>query len=95
MKKYLLLILYFAGITHGLAQDQFGIKIAPSLSFSRVHTNLDTTGLSSDGVALRLKLGAIYDLAIKDSYYLSTGLLFGAQQASIKNAILSIEEEHE
>ena len=95
MKKYLLLILYFGGITYGLAQDQFGIKIAPILSFGRVHTNPDTTDFSSDDAALRLKLGTIYDMAIKDNYYLSTGLLFAAQQASIKNGILSIKEQHE
>ncbi|MEM7055443.1 MAG: outer membrane beta-barrel protein [Bacteroidota bacterium] len=97
MKKYLLLILYFASATYSLAQDQLGIKVAPSLSFSSIHTNPDTTGFSSGGVALRLKLGVIYDydLAIKDSYYLSMGLLFAAKQASIKNNTASIKEQYE
>lgn len=97
MKKYLLTILYFVSATYGLAQDQLGIKVAPSLSFSNIHTNPDTTGFSSGSAALRLKLGVIYDydLAIRGSYYLSTGLLFATKQASIENNTSSIKEQHE
>lgn len=95
MKKYLLPILYCASASYGLAQGQFSIKIAPILSYSRVYTNPDTAGFSSDGSALRFKLGPLYDWNIKGDYYLSTGLLWAAQQASIKNDSLSIQEQHE
>ena len=95
MKKSLFLILCLVSTTYCLAQDQLGIKIAPSLSYNRIHTNPDTANFSSDGIALRGKLGAIYDWTIRDNYCLSTGLFFAANQFAIKNDSLAIKEQHE
>ena len=103
MKKYILLIVVCLIGTYArsknlpspsLAENRLGIKIAPSISFNRVNTNPDTSSFSAPGSALRLIIGPIYDIYIKDSCFLSTGLLYTAKRASIKNDKLNINEEH-
>lgn len=96
MKKYLLISIFSAITTHNFAQEQISIKISPGLSYGRVHTDPDTASFKSDGIALRGKLGAIYDWPIKENYYLSTGAFFVAKQISIKkNDPSYLKEQHE
>jgi len=95
MKKYLLLLLFSVIATYNFAQEQISIKISPGLSYGRVYTDPDTADFKSDGIALRGKLGAIYDWPIKENYYLSTGGFFVAKQISIKNNTLGLKEQHE
>ncbi|MCG8341154.1 MAG: PorT family protein [Cytophagales bacterium] len=103
MKKYILLISVCLISTYALSKDlpptypaenRLGIKISPSISFNRVNTNPDTSSFSSSRSALRLIIGPIYDIYIKERYCLSTGLLYAAKRASIKNEKLQISEEH-
>jgi hypothetical protein len=95
MKKYLLILSFSAIATYGFAQEQISIKISPSLSYGRVYTDPDTANFKSEGVALRGKVGAIYDWPIKENYYISTGGFFVAKQISIKNDTHSLKERHE
>ena len=96
MKKYLFPILYLASVTHSLAESQFGIKIAPGLSYNRVYTNPDTANFAPDGAAPRLKIGIIYDLPFKDNHcFFSSGLSFATKQASIRNDSLKIQDQYE
>ena len=96
MKKYILLVglMLNTMVTH--AQDHLGIKISPGISFNRVHTSPPNAGFSSAGGALGFKLGAIYDCAIRDNAYVSTGLCYATQRVAIKNeaASPSIQEAH-
>jgi hypothetical protein len=96
MKKYILLVglVLNTMVTH--AQDHLGIKISPSISFNRVHTSPPNAGFSPAGAAFSFKLGAIYDCAIQDNAYVSTGLCYATQRVAIKNeaASLSIQEAH-
>jgi hypothetical protein len=96
MKKYLLILFFSAIATYSFAQEQISIKISPGLSYGRVHTDPDTANFKSDGMALRGKLGAVYDWLIKENYYLSTGAFFVAKQISIKkDDISNLKEQHE
>ena len=97
MKKYILLVTVVLGTTGAHAQGQLGIKVAPSIAFSRVHTSPNNAGFASPGASFRFKLGIIYDHLIRDDYYVSTGLLYSAQQVAIKNEKLvpSVQEAHE
>ena len=97
MKKYILLVTVVWGTTGAHAQGQLGIKVAPSIAFSRVHTSPNNAGFASTRASLRFKLGAIYDYPLRDNYYVSTGLLYSAQQVAIKNEKLvpSVQEAHE
>jgi len=88
MKKYLLLTgiwLWVATQVH--AQGQLGIKVAPHVTFNRVHTDLNSVHLSSGNSALKLQLGLIYDHPLKeDRYYVSTGLLYAVQQYAFQSS---------
>jgi hypothetical protein len=100
MKKYLLFVCCLLVSTKVvLAQNQLGVKVAPGLSYNRLHTNPDTTNLAPDGFGMNLKLGLIYDHCIKDNYYLSTGLLFAMKGFSLQNKnpdpnIRNLKEAH-
>lgn len=95
MKKYSLILSWLLACTYfvAFAQDQIALHLSPGIAFGRVHTDPDNAGVTSDGVALRGKVGFMYDWNIKDNYYLSAGLAFAAQQIGIKN--IHIQERHE
>ncbi len=95
MKKYLLFACCLATISYTLvAQDQFGLKICPGLAYNRIYTNPDTAEFSTDGLGFSMKIGPIYDHAIKEHYYVSTGLFFALTSVSIKNKKFNIREKH-
>ena len=97
MKKYFLLVWLLLCTVVAYADGQLGLKLAPSISFSRVHTNPNNAGFDSMWPSLRFKIGAIYDHLIRDNYYVSTGLLYEAHQASIENEKLwpKVRESYE
>ncbi len=96
MKKYVLLVGLLFSTMLVRAQGQLGIQLSPSIAFNSVYTSPNNAGLSSAGASLKFKLGVIYDHPIRDNYYVSTGLLFVSQQASIKKKTPSpvIKENH-
>lgn len=95
MKRYSLVLSCLLVSTYfvDFAQDQVAVHVSPGIAFGRVHTNPDTAGFASNGVALGGKVGVMYDWNIKDNYYLSAGLAFSAQQIGVKNA--DIQERHQ
>ncbi|MEO1219167.1 MAG: outer membrane beta-barrel protein [Bacteroidota bacterium] len=76
-----------------LAANQLGIQISPGISYSKTRTNPDIHHFSSNGSALSLKIGPIYDWAIQHNAYISTGLWWASQHVSVKNAQLGIQEQ--
>ena len=78
-----------------LAKGQLGIKIVPSMSFNRVHTNLGNQEFFSKGASPKLKVGIIYDHPIQEHYYVGTGLLFAFKQATIQQNTWPSKEQHE
>lgn len=81
------------------AAGRLGVALAPNLTWSGVYASPDKTNFSSPGVALRCKLGAIYDYPIRqDRYYISTGLFFAPQRIAVKNQNMSpdpdVQEKH-
>jgi hypothetical protein len=94
MKKYLLVLGYFFSLTYStvFSKDQVTLRLSPGLAFGRVFSDPDIAKFTSNGIAFRGKVGAMYDLNIKDNYYLSAGLAFSAQQIGIKSP--TIQEKH-
>jgi len=99
--KLFMLLLFFPyfmltkHVTLGQDQGLFAFKVAPALSFNRVHTDPDTAHFESDGVGVRGIIGVAYDFPIKENYYFSTGLTFMAKQISFKNNAIQLKEQHE
>jgi hypothetical protein len=95
MKKYLWLFGFLLSSTNILgAQSQWGVQIVPGLSYNRLHTNPDTTNLTSDGFGLSLRGGLIYDHCFKEYYYISTGLIFAVKRCSVQHTQSNIKELH-
>ena len=92
-KKNLLLIATFLITTHALAQSKLGIKLSPSFAFNRVYTEPNNAGFLSDRAAFKFRIGGIYDIPIRENYYVSIGLLFATKQLALKNEKLTIQEK--
>lgn len=95
MKKYIILLTCFLSTTSLYAQGRLGIQVAPVISFGRTYTAPNETEISSKGVALRFKAGAIYDYLFQDNYNLSTGVLYSTHRFSLENKSSSNQETHE
>jgi hypothetical protein len=95
MKKCSLFLFFVTLVTYTFGQDQISIKISPGVSYSRAYVDPSTDEFGSSGLALRGKIGAVYDWPIKENYYLSTGLFFVAKQIGIKNMGVEKEERRE
>ncbi|XWN34755.1 MAG: porin family protein [Roseivirga sp.] len=99
MKKYLLLTaVLFCTTIAAHAQGQLGIKLSPSIAFNRAYSNPDNLGFSSTEPSFQFKVGPIFDYPIKDNYYVSTGLFYSAQQATLKkkkDQLSEVDEAHE
>lgn len=76
MKKIILtlLITTFPIITH--SQVKIGLKLSPTLSYSRVKSEKDTLETKSDGVWIRGMFGVFADFELADNYFFNTGLFF-------------------
>ncbi|MEM9417098.1 MAG: outer membrane beta-barrel protein [Bacteroidota bacterium] len=99
MKKYILLVWLLLNTTVARAQGRWGLKFSPSIAFSKVHTDPNSTSFVSKELDLwgKGKGGVIYDHAFQDNHYISTGLLYSVQQFAIEDEGPSpkVQEAHE
>jgi len=74
-------ILFFGQLS---AQDyNIGIKIGPSLSFTRTGTDGPDTSIEGDGTSIRMLFGAFVDIGFKENYYFHTGVNYASKRTNI------------
>ncbi len=84
LRKILLIAILAVVATPSFSQFTLGLKFSPTLSTNRIDASSDSTSFGSDGAALRMALGPIADIEIRENYYLSTGLLFVSKRVGVE-----------
>ncbi|MTI20062.1 PorT family protein [Fulvivirga sp. RKSG066] len=98
LRKILLLVTLALLVTPAFSQFTIGLKFSPTLSTNRVEAKSDTASIGTNGNGLRLAIGPIADIQIRENYFLSTGLLFVSKRAGVEATGMpnraDIEEEY-
>ncbi len=84
LRKILLLAILAFIATPSFSQFTLGLKFSPTLSTNRVDASSDSTSFGSDATGLRVALGPIADIEIRENYFLSTGLLFVSKRVGVE-----------
>jgi len=84
LRKILLIAILAVVSTPSFAQFTLGLKFSPTLSTNRIDASSDSTSFGSDGTGVRVALGPIADIEIRENYFLSTGLLFVSKRVGVE-----------
>ncbi|MEP2773683.1 MAG: porin family protein [Fulvivirga sp.] len=84
LRKILLIAILAVVATPSFAQFTLGLKFSPTLSTNRIDASSDSTSFGSDGTGVRVALGPIADIEIRENYFLSTGLLFVSKRVGVE-----------
>jgi len=84
-RKILLFALFGFISTQSFGQFTLGLQFSPSISANRIESSSDSASISTDGTGVRMALGPIADIQIRENYFFSTGLLFVSKRVGIES----------
>lgn len=96
MKKLLLVFIFLMSVSYLNAQTRLGLKVSPLLSVNRANDDENNVNINSDGVGLRMSVGPVIDVYLKENYYFSTGLFYTPKRVgvAINDSGLTREEDY-
>lgn len=82
-KNILVLVLVIISLP-SFGQFTLGLKFSPTLSTNRIEDSSDSLAITTNGTGIRMAVGPIADIEIRENYFISTGLLLVSKRAGIE-----------